>query len=99
MIEPRITKGSKRIILKWLAPLNTVLGAVYPLPQFVKIVQGTTTGVSMSAWIIMTITSLFWAVYCLENKQHKPGIDNAIKTFFRLLVVIALGVNWWHATN
>jgi len=95
LIEPKVSKNSKPIVLKWLAPLSTFLGAIYPLPQMVNIVMGNYQGVSMSAWVLMTLTSLFWTIYCWENKQYKPGIDNAIKTFFRLLVVVALGVNWW----
>ncbi len=95
LIEPKVSKNAKPIVLKWLAPLSTFLGAVYPLPQMWKIAQGNTDGVSMTAWILMALTSLFWAIYCLENKQTKPGIDNAIKTVFRGLVVVMLAVDWY----
>lgn len=95
LIEPKLSKNAKPVVLKWLAPLSTFLGAVYPLPQMIKIMMGDSQGVSMSAWILMALTSLFWSIYCIENKQYKPGIDNATKTFFRLLVVGALAFNWW----
>lgn len=93
LIRPRIYRGTKRIILKWLVSLATVVTTVQSLPQLIILWSGSNDGVSLTAWILMFITTGIWIIYAHEFGRKKLLVDASLEAITQALVVLSLLVS------
>ncbi len=91
LIRPRSYRGTKRVVLKWLVSLATVLTTIQALPQLVLLwTTPTVEGVSTTSWLLMLVTSGIWILFAHEFGRKRLLLDASLEAITQVLIVITL---------